>query len=89
MTSLFSGYFDTEMGGKRDAESYRRIANAIGTEPSAIIFLSDIVEELDAAREASMNTILLDRLNDYPQPRVNEATHGHQRVELFSEIVTL
>ena len=89
LTSLFSGYFDTEMGGKREAESYRRIANAIGTEPSNIIFLSDIVEELDAAREANMNTILLDRLNDYPQPRVNEATHGHQRVELFSEIVTL
>ena len=89
LTSLLSGYFDTEMGGKRDAESYRRIADAIGTEPSNIIFLSDIVEELDAARDASMKTILLDRLNDYPQPRLDEATHGHQRVELFSEIVTL
>ena len=88
LTYLLSGYFDTEMGGKRDAESYRRIADAIATEPSNIIFLSDIVEELDAAREASMNTILLDRLNDYPQPRLDEATHGHQRVELFSEIVT-
>ena len=89
LATLFSGYFDTEMGGKRDAESYRRIANAIGTEPSNIIFLSDIVEELDAAREASMNTILLDRLNDYPQPRIDETTHGHKRVELFSEIVAL
>ena len=86
LTSLFSGYFDTEMGGKREAESYRRIANAIGTEPSNIIFLSDIVEELDAAREANMNTILLDRLNDYPKPRRNEATHGHQRVESFKDI---
>lgn len=86
LTPLFSGYFDTEMGGKRDAESYRRIAAAMKTEPSNIIFLSDIVEELDAAREASMDTVLLDRLNDYPQPRTDEATHGHVRVESFSDI---
>ncbi len=86
LTPLFSGYFDTEVGGKRDAESYRRIANAIGTEPSNIIFLSDIIEELDAAREAGVDTALLDRLNDYPEPRLDEATHGHQRVESFRGI---
>lgn len=86
LTALFSGYFDTEMGGKRDAESYRRIIAAIEEKPSEIIFLSDIIEELDAAREAGMDTALLDRLNDYPEPRLDEATHGHQRVESFRDI---
>jgi len=86
LTPLFSGYFDTEMGGKRDADSYRRIAEAIEVDPSDIIFLSDIVEELDAAQEACMDTVLLDRLNDYPVPRLDEATHGHRRVESFQQI---
>ncbi len=88
LTSVFSGYFDTEMGAKRDPESYRRITAAIEENPSDIIFLSDIVEELDAAREAGMDTVLLDRLSDYPNPRLDEAAHGHQRVESFRDIKT-
>ena len=86
LTPLFSGYFDTEIGGKRDADSYRRIAAEIGIDPADIIFLSDIVEELDAADEACMDTVLLDRLNDYPSPRTGEATHGHRRVESFTDV---
>lgn len=86
LTGLFSGYFDTEIGGKRDVESYRRIAAAIEQEASNIIFLSDIVEELDAARDAGMDTALLDRLGDYPNPRLDEATHGHHRVTSFQAI---
>jgi enolase-phosphatase E1 len=61
LTPLFSGYFDTETGGKRDAESYRRIAAAIGGAPDTILFLSDIVQELDAARDAGLKTTLLAR----------------------------
>ena len=86
LTPLFSGWFDTEVGGKRDAASYRRIADAIGVPAGEILFLSDVVEELDAAREAGLQTVLIDRLQDYPQPRHAEATHGHRRVESFSEI---
>ncbi len=61
LTPLFDGYFDTETGGKREAESYRRIAEAIGLPASEILFLSDIVEELDAARAAGLATTLLAR----------------------------
>ena len=56
MTPLFAGYFDTETGPKRDAESYRRIAEAIGERPEHLLFLSDIVEELDAAKAAGYQT---------------------------------
>jgi len=61
LTPLFSGYFDTETGPKREAESYRRIAEAIGVPPADVLFLSDIVEELDAAKAAGMQTTLLAR----------------------------
>ena len=46
-----------------------------------------MVEELDAAREAGLRTVLLDRREDYPQPRIGEATHGHARVETFADVV--
>ena len=61
LTPLLSGYFDTETGAKRDATSYRRIAEAIGVPAAQILFLSDIVEELDAAKAAGMRTMLLAR----------------------------
>ena len=50
-----------------------------------IVFLSDVVEELDAAREAGLRTVLLDRRSDYPQPRA-AAANGHPRVERFAAI---
>ena len=56
LSALFAGYFDTETGPKRESESYRRIAAAIGEQPRHILFLSDIVEELDAAQAAGFHT---------------------------------
>jgi enolase-phosphatase E1 len=84
---LFSGHFDTEMGEKRSVESYRRIANAIGCAPEGLLFLSDIVEELDAAREAGWQTVLIDRLEDYALPRTGDNANGHTRVTAFDNIV--
>ena len=56
LTPLFAGYFDTETGPKRATESYRRIAEAINEQPRHILFLSDVEEELDAARAAGLHT---------------------------------
>ena len=86
LTPLLSDWFDTEVGGKREADSYRVIAGRIGVPANAILFLSDVVEELDAAREAGLQTRLIDRLDDYPQPREGEAAHGHARVASFADI---
>lgn len=61
LTPLFSGYFDTRIGAKRESLSYRRIAEETGLPPPEILFLSDIAEELDAARAAGMNTAWLVR----------------------------
>jgi enolase-phosphatase E1 len=86
LTPLFSGWFDTEIGGKRDADSYRTIAERIDVAPDKILFLSDVVEELEAARDAGLQTRLIDRLDDYPQPRTGDDARGHARVDSFADI---
>jgi len=87
LVPLFRDFFDTEIGHKRDADSYRLIADRLDRSPGDILFLSDVVAELDAAREAGMRTVLLDRIEDYPQPRItDDATHGHARAEAFSQV---
>ena len=64
LTGLLSGHFDTGTGPKRSADSYRAIAEAIDLPAEQILFLSDIIEELDAAQVAGMATILLARAPD-------------------------
>lgn len=86
LTPLFSGFFDTEVGGKREAASYRAIAAKLARQPGDILFLSDVVAELDAAREAGLRTVLLDRRDDYPHPRTGTAANGHARAESFADI---
>jgi enolase-phosphatase E1 len=61
LTPLFSGYFDTRIGAKAEADSYRRIARDIGLPAEQILFLSDVARELDAARAAGMATCQLVR----------------------------
>lgn len=57
----FSAYFDTKTGGKKETATYTKIAKIVEKAPENILFLSDITEELHAAREAGMNTIQLVR----------------------------
>jgi enolase-phosphatase E1 len=66
LTPLFSGNFDTTAGPKREAASYRVIADAIGFAPGDVVFLSDVDAELDAARAAGMQTVRLLRPADTP-----------------------
>ena len=86
LTPLFDGWFDTEIGGKREARSYLRIAASIAMPPAEILFLSDVVEELDAARDAGLQTVLVDRPEDYPQPREGGSARGHRRVVTFADV---
>ncbi|HEX7349049.1 MAG TPA: acireductone synthase [Rhodanobacteraceae bacterium] len=81
LAPLFSGWFDTEVGGKRERGSYLRIAEAIGIAPPAVVFLSDIAAELDAARGAGMQTIQLCR----PPARCPDAA-THRCVADFNAI---
>ena len=79
LTPLFSGYYDTHIGHKREASAYRKIATDIGLPAAEILFLSDIEEELDAAREAGMATTLLVRDQRPAESR-------HPQVQNFQQI---
>lgn len=80
LTPLFSGYFDTTIGSKREAGSYHKIAAAIGAQPGDILFLSDIREELDAARAAGMQVAWLVR------DGATDPGATHRQVRNFDEI---
>ncbi|MFY7991228.1 MAG: acireductone synthase [Fluviicola sp.] len=59
LTPYFSAYFDTKTGGKREAATYAKIADSMQVAPNEILFLSDIKEELEAAKESGLQTIQL------------------------------
>lgn len=61
LTPLLSGYFDTTTGPKLEADSYKKIAAAIGLPAGQILFLSDHAGEIGAAKIAGYQTVLLDR----------------------------
>jgi enolase-phosphatase E1 len=61
LTPLFSGYFDTTTGPKKEAASYSAIAQAIGLPADDIMFLSDSEAEIVAARAAGMVAVHIDR----------------------------
>ncbi len=63
LNPLFSGYFDTTTGPKKDFTSYEKIAASMNVAPDHILFLSDSIDEVAAASEAGMHVILLDRDN--------------------------
>jgi enolase-phosphatase E1 len=65
---LFGGFFDTRMGHKREAASYAAIVAALGDAPAEVLFLSDVAEELDAARAAGLQTCQLVRAADGTHP---------------------
>lgn len=56
LTRFVEAYFDTTTGPKRDLESYRRIAISLGHTAPAVLFVSDVVAELDAAKAAGLKT---------------------------------
>lgn len=82
---LFSGYFDTNAGGKREADSYRTILAELQKQhdvnAAEVLFLSDIREELDAARAAGLQTCWLVREGEIP------ASADHPVVTSFADII--
>jgi enolase-phosphatase E1 len=79
LTRFIQAYFDTTTGPKSEPQSYARIAAALERSPSEVLFVSDIVAELEAAREAGMRTALC--------VRGSSEVHGvHPVIHRFDEI---
>lgn len=81
LTGLLDGYFDTGVGSKMAAKSYKAIARQIGIDAGALLFVSDVTAELDAAHTAGLRTALCIRESVHP-PTVQD----HPTVCTFDEI---
>jgi enolase-phosphatase E1 len=81
LTPFIRACFDTTTGAKGDAESYRKIARTLGQEAPAVLFLSDLTAELDAAREAGLATGLCVREGLAPP------FPGHPTMRSFDEVL--
>jgi enolase-phosphatase E1 len=79
----FDEHFDTTVGNKKEHTAYVHIAEALQMLPQRILFLSDVKEELDAAREAGMETVWVVRDGKRPQ------IETHTVVSNFHEIAVI
>ena len=79
---LFLGHYDTTIGNKREMQSYQRIVEDCAIEAEQVLFLSDIVLELDAAAGSGLQTGLVIRPENAAQPN----DHGHPVISSFTEI---
>ena len=81
LTPFISGFFDTGAGAKTSASSYRRIAGSLGRETAAVLFVSDVPAELEAAKSAGCQAVLAER----PGNRAVTAS-GVETIRSFEEI---
>ena len=79
LSTHFSHYFDTNTGHKRETDTYSLIAKEIAISADRILFLSDVIEELDAAEKAGMKTLQI--------RREGNVQFWKQSVNNFSEII--
>jgi enolase-phosphatase E1 len=81
LTPYLTAYFDTTTGPKAEPASYRRIAESLNVAPEAVVFVSDVTHELDAARATGMRTRLAVRPGNPPAPE-----SSHERLMSLDEI---
>jgi enolase-phosphatase E1 len=86
LTRFIASYFDTAVGSKLDAASYRHISEALEIEPARIVFISDVTGELTAAQEARLGVLLSIRPGNPAQENASayRAIHSFAEVEFLS-----
>jgi enolase-phosphatase E1 len=82
-TDLIDQYFDTGVGSKVSSSSYQEIARQLQLQPTQVIFVSDVTNELAAARDAGMQTLLCLRAGNQPQSNAEQ----FQVIQSFSELL--
>jgi enolase-phosphatase E1 len=82
VSALIDRYFDTSAGAKMASESYLQIAMTLGLDATEVLFISDLVRELDAARAAGMRTLLSLRPGNPPQA----SDSGHDVIHSLAQL---
>lgn len=83
-TELIDQYFDTGVGSKVSVSSYQEIARELQLRPTQVIFVSDVTNELAAARDAGMRTLFCLRPGNQPQSNAEQ----FQTIQSFSQILS-
>ena len=83
ITPHLSAYFDTKIGHKREVDSYQNIAKSLNLDANQILFLSDVKQELDAAKAAGMRTTQLVRPGTEPND-IHPVVHTFNEVDIDS-----
>src|SRR5262249_38283414 len=81
LTPFLRAYFDTTTGQKRETESYHAIARSLSRASDELLFVSDVVPELDAARAAGCATALALRPGNALQGKSE-----HRPISSFDEL---
>ncbi len=68
LSKYISNYFDTNVGSKKEPESYIEIARQLGSNPNRVLFFTDIKEEADACSHAGSSVFVMNRPGNIPQP---------------------
>jgi len=82
LTPFISNYFDTSTGPKLDAATYAKISTELALEASEILFCSDVLAEVDAARTSGLLTTLVLRPGNPP----NSDDVSHRTISSFDEL---
>lgn len=82
---LFSGFYDTNIGNKKESKSYHNIANSLELKPDEIIFLSDVEGEVNSAFAVEISTVWVIRDENLFQEK-KETNSSHQIVNNFDLI---
>ena len=84
LQKYISGYYDTTIGSKNSEQSYLNILNDIGAKGDDVLFLSDMVSEVQAAQNVGIQVIILDR-KDSPPP-YHDTRKSFKVLQSFDEI---
>ena len=80
LTPYITAFFDTRVGAKAEAESYKKIAAGVSFEPRQFLFVSDAVKEIEAARAAGMQPLLCKRTSSSEGEGARQAIHDFDAI---------
>ncbi|KAI4482132.1 hypothetical protein M0802_013812 [Mischocyttarus mexicanus] len=84
LLKYFSGFFDTEVGAKQECNSYKNILSKLGEKPNNVIFLTDVVKEAAAAKEAGILPFIV--IRDGNLALTDEETVTYTTIKSFSDL---
>ncbi|KAF4320329.1 hypothetical protein BBO99_00000477 [Phytophthora kernoviae] len=83
LRKYLSVYFDTKIGHKRETGSYKEIVQSLGVDsPKDVLFVTDVIEEAQAAEAAGLDTVLSVRPGNKELPEV----HHFPTIRSFAEL---